>query len=54
MAGFSVAEILKLVPQGAAALREYANFSAAVSETVVVTNGAARTLSKSNRDLLRV
>src|SRR5262249_11025877 len=36
------------------ALRDYAKFTAAVSETVVVTNGAARTLSKINRDLLRV
>jgi Xaa-Pro dipeptidase len=36
------------------ALRDYAKFTAAVSETVVVTNGAARTLSKISRDLLRV
>jgi hypothetical protein len=54
MAEFSVAEILKPLPQGAVALREYVKFSAAVSETVVVANGAARTLSRLNRDLLRV
>lgn len=35
------------------ALRDYAKFTAAVSETVVVTNGAPRTLSKISRDLLR-
>jgi Xaa-Pro dipeptidase len=35
-------------------LREYNKFTVAVSETVVVTNGAARTLSKISRDLLRV
>ncbi len=36
------------------ALRDYAKFTAAVSETVVVTEGAARTLSKIGRDLVRV
>ena len=36
------------------ALRDYAKFTAAVSETVVVTDGAARTLSKLSRDLVRV
>ncbi len=36
------------------ALRDYAKFTVAVSETVVVTNGAARTLSRISRDLLRV
>jgi Xaa-Pro dipeptidase len=36
------------------ALRDYAKFTAAVSETVIVTDGAARTLSKISRDLLRV
>lgn len=36
------------------ALREYAKFTAAVSETVVVTSGAPRTLSKISRDLVRV
>lgn len=36
------------------ALREYAKFTAAVSETVIVTKGAARTLSRIGRDLLRV
>ena len=36
------------------ALREYAKFTAAVSETVVVTDGAARTLSKLSSDLVRV
>jgi len=36
------------------ALRDYAKFTAAVSETVIVTDGAARTLSKISRELLRV
>jgi Xaa-Pro dipeptidase len=36
------------------ALREYAQFTVAVSETVVVTDGAARTLSRIGRELLRV
>lgn len=36
------------------ALREYAKFTAAVSETVIVTDGAARTLSKISRELVRV
>jgi Xaa-Pro dipeptidase len=36
------------------ALREYAKFTVAVSETVIVTDGAARTLSRIGRDLLRV
>jgi Xaa-Pro dipeptidase len=36
------------------ALREYAKFTVAVSETVMVTNGTARTLSRISRDLLRV
>jgi Xaa-Pro dipeptidase len=36
------------------ALRDYAKFTVAVSETVVVTSGAARTLSRVSRDLLRV
>jgi len=36
------------------ALRDYAKFTAAVSETVVITDGAAQTLSKLSRDLVRV
>jgi Xaa-Pro dipeptidase len=36
------------------ALREYAKFTAAVSETVIVTDGAPRTLSKIGREMLRV
>jgi Xaa-Pro dipeptidase len=35
------------------ALRDYAKFTVAVSETVVVTNGAAKTLSRISRDLVR-
>lgn len=35
------------------ALRDYAKFTVAVSETVVVTDGAARTLSRIGRDMLR-
>jgi Xaa-Pro dipeptidase len=35
------------------ALRSYAKFTVAVSETVVVTDGAAKTLSKISRDLVR-
>jgi Xaa-Pro dipeptidase len=35
------------------ALREFGKFTMAVSETVVVTNGSARTLSKISRDLVR-
>jgi Xaa-Pro dipeptidase len=36
------------------ALREYAKFTVAVSETVIVTDGPARTLSRIGRDLLRL
>jgi Xaa-Pro dipeptidase len=36
------------------ALRDYAKFTAAVSETVVVTGGVPRTLSKLSRDIVRV
>lgn len=36
------------------ALREYAKFTVAVSETVVVTDGAARPLSHIGREMLRV
>lgn len=36
------------------ALRDYAKFTAAVSETVVITDSAARTLSRISRNLLRV
>lgn len=36
------------------ALRDYAKFTVAVSETVVVTDGAARTLSRIGRKMLRV
>jgi Xaa-Pro dipeptidase len=36
-----------------AALRSYGKFTVAVSETVVVTNGAAKTLSRISRDMLR-
>jgi Xaa-Pro dipeptidase len=35
-------------------LREYNKFTAAVSETVIVTNGAARTLSTISRDIVQV
>jgi Xaa-Pro dipeptidase len=35
------------------ALRDFGKFTMAVSETVVVTNGSARTLSKISRDLVR-
>jgi len=35
------------------ALRNYAKFTVAVSETVVVTNGAARTLSRIDRGMVR-
>lgn len=37
-----------------AALRSYGKFTVAVSETVVVTKGAAKTLSRIGRDLIRV
>lgn len=36
------------------ALREYARFTVAVSETVIVTDGAARTLSCIGREMVRV
>jgi Xaa-Pro dipeptidase len=36
------------------ALRDYAKFTVAVSETVIVTEGAPRTLSRVSRDLVRV
>jgi Xaa-Pro dipeptidase len=35
------------------ALREFGKFTVAVSETVVITKGAAHTLSKIGRDLVR-
>ena len=36
------------------ALREYGKFTVAVSETVVVTQAAARPLSRISREMLRV
>jgi Xaa-Pro dipeptidase len=37
-----------------AALRSYGKFTVAVSETVIVTQGAAKTLSDIGRELVRV